>query len=136
MIDIFGVLFLLGGLSLSGYMNTIVALGMLVAYLMVTAEVFLSTHAGGVFRISFLKFGPTELRILISIGTIYLLYRPWVHMGPYGPFRLFDVGGVIASIGLMFTLVFSSIRNTRALFKAEPLPSKKIGDKTNADANA
>ena len=135
-IDIFGVLFLLGGLSLSGYMNTIVALGMLVAYLMVTAEVFLSTHAGGVFRISFLKFGPTELRILISIGTIYLLYRPWVHMGPYGPFRLFDVGGVIASIGLMFTLVFSSIRNTRALFKAEPLPSKKIGDKTNADANA
>jgi archaetidylinositol phosphate synthase len=121
-IDLFGVLFLLGGLSLSGYMNTIVALGMLAAYLMVTSEVFLATHVGGVFRLSFMKFGPTELRILLAIGTLVLFYRPWVYLGPYGPFRLFDVGGGIACAGMMLTVVISAIRNTVALYRAEPLP--------------
>jgi archaetidylinositol phosphate synthase len=121
-IDIFGTLFLLGGLALSGYMNTIVALSMLAAYLMVTAEVYLATHTQGVFRLAFSKFGPTELRILLAVGTLYLFRSPWVHLGPWGPFRLFDVGGTIACAGMMFALVVSSVRNTVALYRAEPLP--------------
>jgi archaetidylinositol phosphate synthase len=120
-IDIFGILFLLGGLALSGYMTPVIALGMLVAYLMVTTEVFLATHSHGVFRLAFMKFGPTELRILLAIGTLYLLHRPWVNLGHWGPYRLFDVGGIIGSIGLMFALVVSSIRNTIVLYRAEPL---------------
>ena len=120
-IDIFGTFFLLGGLALSGYISPIVALGLLATYLMVTSEVFLSTHTGGVFRLSFMKFGPTELRILLAIGTLYLLHKPWIELVPWGPFRLFDVGGVIASAGLMVALVVSSIRNTMALYRAEPL---------------
>jgi phosphatidylglycerophosphate synthase len=121
-IDIFGTFFLLGGLALSGYMNTIVALGMLAAYLMVTSEVYLATHTQGVFRLAFSRFGPTELRILLAIGTLYLLHSPWVHIGPWGPYRLFDIGGTIASAGMMMALVVSSIRNTLALYRAEPLP--------------
>ena len=121
-IDIFGTFFLLGGLALSGYMNTIVALGMLAAYLMVTSEVYLATHTQGVFRLAFSKFGPTELRILLAIGTLYLLRSPWVHIGPWGPYLLFDIGGTIASAGMMVALVVSSIRNTLALYRAEPLP--------------
>ena len=121
-IDIFGTFFLLGGLALSGYMNTIVALGMLAAYLMVTSEVYLATHTQGVFRLAFSRFGPTELRILLAIGTLYLLRSPWVHIGPWGPYRLFDIGGTIASAGMMVALVVSSIRNTMALYRAEPLP--------------
>ncbi len=121
-IDIFGTFFLLGGLALSGYMNMIVALGMLAAYLMVTSEVYLATHTQGVFRLAFSRFGPTELRILLAIGTLYLLRSPWVHIGPWGPYLLFDIGGTIASAGMMVALVVSSIRNTLALYRAEPLP--------------
>jgi archaetidylinositol phosphate synthase len=121
-IDIFGTLFLLGGLALSGYMNTIVALSMLTAYLMVTSEVYLATHTQGVFRLAFSWVGPTELRILLAVGTLYLLRSPWVHIGPWGPYRLFDVGGTIASAGMIVALVVSSIRNTMALYRAEPLP--------------
>ncbi len=36
---------------------------------------------------------------------------------------LFDVGGVIASGGLLIAFVVSAVRNTRALYRAEPLPS-------------
>ena len=121
-IDIVGTFFLLGGLALSGYMSPLVALGVLVAFLMVTAEVFLATHVLQVFHLSFLRAGPTELRILLAVGTLYLLHKPWVLLGSTGPFLLFDVGGIIGIVGLALTLVVSAIRNTRALYCAERLP--------------
>jgi phosphatidylglycerophosphate synthase len=121
-VDLFGTFFLLGGLALSGFMSPVVALGQLIAFLMVESEVYLATHVRGVFRMAFLRIGPTELRILLAIGTIYVFFKPWVHIGGVGRFLLFDAGGVISIIGMAFALVVSSIRNTRALYQAEPLP--------------
>ena len=121
-IDIVGTFFLLGGLALSGYMSPLVALGVLVAFLMVTAEVFLATHVLQVFHLSFLRVGPTELRILLAVGTLYLLHKPWVYLGSIGPFLLFDVGGIMGIVGLALKLVVSTIRNTRTLYFAERLP--------------
>jgi len=121
-LDILGTLFLLGGLALSGYMSPLIALGLLAAYLMVAAEEFLATHVQRVFHLSFLSIGPTELRIILAIGTVYLLHRPWVQLGGIGVFRLFDVGGIIAIVGLLLKLVVCAIRNTCALYLAERLP--------------
>jgi phosphatidylglycerophosphate synthase len=121
-VDLFGGCFLLGGLALSGFMSPLVALGLLSAYLMVEAEVYLATHVCGVFRMAFLRIGPTELRIILAIGTLYLLHKPWIQLGGLGRFLLFDVGGVVAICGMSFAAAVSSIRNTRALYKAEPLP--------------
>src|SRR5437764_1907171 len=50
-IDLAGTAFLLAGLACSGFMTPLIALALLAAYLMVTAESFLATHAVGVFRI-------------------------------------------------------------------------------------
>lgn len=121
-IDIVGSFFLLGGLALSGYMSPLIALGLLAAFLMVTSEVFLATHVQQVFRLSFLRVGPTELRILLAVGTLYLLHNPWVQLGGLGSFLLFDVGGIVGIFGLGLTLVVSAIRNARALYFAEKLP--------------
>jgi len=118
-IDIVGTLFLVGGLALSGFMSPIVALGLLVAYDMVSAEVFLATHARGVFRMAFLGFGPTELRLGLAAGTLSLLRSPWARLGDFGTYLLFDVGGLVAIAGLAVALVSSAIRNTRALYLAE-----------------
>ena len=120
-IDIVGALFLIGGLAASGYMTPLVGLGLLVGYMMVSAEIFLATYSLGVFRLSFGPIGGTELRILLSIGTLYLLYKPVVQLGTLGAFRLFDIAGVCATVGLAVALTFSAIRNTRTLYQAEPL---------------
>lgn len=121
-LDMVGTFFLLGGLALSGYMSPLLALGLLVAYLMVAAEEYLSTHVQSVFHLSFLRIGPTELRIILAIGTVYLLHKPWVQLGAIGVFRLFDVGGIVAIAGLVLKLVVSAVRNSRALYLAERLP--------------
>jgi phosphatidylglycerophosphate synthase len=122
--DIVGVVLLLGGLALSGYATPVVALGLLAGFLLVSAESYLATHALGVFRLSFMKVGPTELRILLIAGTIRVLYGPWVDLGGLGSFLLFDVGAVCGLIGMTATLAVSAVRNTRALYRAEPLPPK------------
>jgi archaetidylinositol phosphate synthase len=124
-LDLVGTTFLLVGLSLSGFMTPVVALAMLVAYLLVTAEVFLATAVRSVFRMSFLVFGPTELRIVLSIGALYLLRKPTVELAGYGPYFLFDIGGVVTIAGLIGALVLSTARNTRALYLAEPLPDRR-----------
>ena len=120
-VDIVGALFLLGGLAASGYMNPLIGLGLLIGFLMVSAESYLATHVLGVFRLSFMGMGPTELRILLSIGTLFLLYKPVVQLGGLGSFNLFDLGGTCGIAGMAVTLIVSSIRNTRFLYQAEPL---------------
>jgi archaetidylinositol phosphate synthase len=121
-VDLVGTFFLLSGLALSGFMTPLLALGMLAAFLMVEAEVLLATHVRGVFRMTFMRFGPTELRVLLSVGTLYLLYKPTVGLGRAGNYLLFDVGGSIAIAGMAVAMIVSSLRNTRALYRAEPLP--------------
>ena len=61
-LDVVGITMLVGGMALSSFMSPIVALALLVAYLLVSAEVFLATAVNGEFRMSFLSVGPTELR--------------------------------------------------------------------------
>ena len=119
-LDIVGTALLVGGLACSGYMTPLVALVLLAAYLLVTAEIFLATAAHGVFRMSFLWFGPTELRLVLAAGTLALFSDPRVDLGVFGKHQLFDVGGAAAAAGLLVALAASAIRNTRVLARLEP----------------
>ena len=120
-IDVAGAVLLFGGLGLSPYMTLEVALALTVAYLMISAEAYLATHARGVFRMAMFKVGPTELRILLAFGTLYLYYKPTVVLAG-SEYLLFDVGGVVATAGMCGAFVLSAVRNTLALYRAEPVP--------------
>lgn len=117
-VDSFGALALMGGLALSGYMHPRIAIGLLVAFLMLSIQSYLATHALGEFRISFWRFGPTELRILLAIGNVALLWRPIVNLLG-GKYRLFDVGGAIGLVGMSLMLVFFTAQNTIRLYREE-----------------
>lgn len=121
-IDLAGSTFLLAGLACSGLMSPILAATLLAAYLLVSGESYLATYAAGVFRMSFLGFGPTELRIVLAIGVLKAARAPLVDVGVLGSVRLFDLGGVVAVAGLVMAFVVAAVRNTRALYVAEPLP--------------
>ncbi len=120
-IDVAGAVLLFGGLGLSPYMTLGVALALTVAYLMISAEAYLATHARGVFRMAMFKVGPTELRILLASGALVLYYKPTVVLAG-SEYLLFDVGGVVAAAGMVGTFVLSAVRNTLALYRAEPVP--------------
>jgi phosphatidylglycerophosphate synthase len=125
-IDVLGTTFLFVGLAASGIMHPLVSSILLAAYLLVAAESYLATHTVGVFRISFLGFGPTELRILLAVGVVNVMKTPWIDMAGLGSVRLFDVGGIIAAIALGLVFIASAVRNTLALYRAEPLPQRSV----------
>jgi phosphatidylglycerophosphate synthase len=131
-LDLAGASLLFGGISLSGFMSPIVGLSVLVAYVLVSAEVFLATAVHGRFRMSFLNVGPTELRILLSIGALALFSHPTVRPFGFGPFLLFDVGGVVAVLGMLTAFVTSAVRTTMALYRAEPVPAA-VARRVNID---
>jgi archaetidylinositol phosphate synthase len=122
-VDAFSALFLLGGLALSGYMSPWIALGLLVAYLMLSVEVYLASYTLGDFKISYFRMGPTELRLLLCVGNAALFCKPISHIAGRA-YRLFDVGGAIGICGMLLILVISVVRNTVRLYRAEPLPQK------------
>jgi phosphatidylglycerophosphate synthase len=122
-IDAFGTLFLILGLALSGYMSERVAAAMLIVFLMLAINTYLTAYALGVFKISQWKMGPTEMRLLLMIGNVYLIYHPHAHVFGH-VYLLFDVGGVISIIGMAFILVVLSIQNTHTLYKLERLPKR------------
>lgn len=119
--DAIGTFFLLGGLALSSYMTPYIALGLMIAYFLLSIEVYLTTYTIGAFHLSFWSFGPTELRILLCIGNIALFYRPMVKILDR-QFLLFDVGGAIGIAGMAMMLIWASVRHTRQLYDAERLP--------------
>jgi archaetidylinositol phosphate synthase len=121
MVDSFGALALMGGLALSGYMHPWIAIGLLVAFLMLSVQSYLATHALGEFRISFWRFGPTELRVLLAVGNLGLFWKPMVHVLG-GVYRLFDVGGAIGLAGMSLMVVVFTLQNTVRLYREERIP--------------
>lgn len=119
-IDAFGIIFLMTGLGLSGHMSWPIAMGIVIGYFLISIEVYLATYTLRRFQITFAGFGPTELRIVLSIGTLALWDRPTVAFAG-GNYPLFDFSGAIAILGMVTIATISAIRNARALYLAERL---------------
>ena len=120
-VDAFSALFLLGGLALSGYMSPWIALGLLIVYLMLSVEIYLASYTLGDFKISYFKMGPTELRLLLCIGNIALLWKSVTHLAGRA-YRIFDIGGTMGISGMLLILCISVVTNTARLYRREPLP--------------
>lgn len=118
-LDIAGTAMLFAGLIIGGHITPMVGTMLLATYFAVMAEVFLATAARGSFRMAFMGVGPTELRLVLAAGALALMRDPQVAVPGLGSYPLFDVGGVVASIGLAVTFVASALANGQALYREE-----------------
>jgi len=120
MVDIFGSTALMCGLSFSGFVHWPVAIAMLIAFLLLSAESYLATYTLSCFQMSQGIFGPTEIRILLIIGNLALLRSPYSTIFGH-KYLLFDVGGVIAATAMTIMVIVVTLRHTADLYKQEPL---------------
>jgi len=117
-LDALGTFLLMSGLAFSGYMTPAVAYAFLIFYLLLSIEVYLATYTIGTFHLSFWSFGPTELRILLAVGSLVAIWQPYAIFGSRS-FLLFDIGFTIGTVGLAGVLAQAVIRHTTALYKLE-----------------
>jgi archaetidylinositol phosphate synthase len=120
-LDAVGFAALFGGLMLGGHMSLTIGLAFLAAYYLLVVEISLATHARGTFKLAFMKIGPTELRILLSMGTLQLMRSDLVSIAGH-KWLLFDAGGAVAIAGFLIAFVVGAMRNGIALYNEERLP--------------
>jgi archaetidylinositol phosphate synthase len=120
LLDVFGALFLSSSLAVSGFVDWRIAFGVLVAFLMLSIEIYLATYTLGVFRLSFGGFGGTELRLVLAAGNVALWLNPLVRV--LHSYRLFDFGGFLAIVAMAVMLVVTVPQHILQLYREERLP--------------
>lgn len=118
MIDSFGSIFLMGGLGFSTFIDWRIAMAMLVAFLLLSIETYLASYTLGVFRLSFGKLGPTEIRVLLGLGNVALWFHPNAKV-PGTSCRVFDFGGALAAIAMCVMVIVAAVWHTRVLYHQE-----------------
>ena len=105
------------GIGLSPYVDLAIALGLVVVYLALSINVYLESSVFGVFKISYGRIGPTEVRLLLIIlNTLLLLFpRPHSFVATVANWTL---GVILAAMVLLFVARFA--RNLYKLAKLEP----------------
>ena len=114
------------GLGLSPYMLLSVGTLVVVAYLVLSINVYLESQAFGRFSIGYGRLGPTEIRIvLIALNTLLVLGAGLDFGVGDLDLTVFDVIGLGIAAGMIAMLAGRSARNLRELAKAEPAASRR-----------
>jgi archaetidylinositol phosphate synthase len=109
------------GLGFSPFMVLSVGLAIVIAYLVLSINVYLETHVFGKFRYGYGVMGPTEARlVLFALNCVALVIGPLpFHLLGRG-LTIFDVLGAAAALGMVAMLMRRVARNLRELGRAEP----------------
>ena len=109
------------GIGLSPYVDVGIALGLVVAYLALSINVYLESTVFGVFRLAYGKIGPTEVRIiLVLLNTAVLVYEATTATRSLALARFANWGMTAVLVGMVAVLVARFARNVYRLAKLEP----------------
>ncbi len=116
--------FIFLGLGLSPYVSFNLACLALVAFLLMSALVFLRTYVVGEFKISYAKLGPTEARVLLALVNAAMFFfgaQIWhLKLGILGSFAInpYDTFVIIIILLLLYFFLLTAIQESIRLAKA------------------
>lgn len=107
------IMFICAGLS--AFLNIHIAIAALILYLLMSMNVSMNAHLKGEFKLTYIKLGPTELRILMVIlNTLIILVKPlrntWdlVLFGHTFALTFFDIAGAVI-VGILLIVYLTTI---------------------------
>jgi phosphatidylglycerophosphate synthase len=112
-VDAISAVLIFIGLGLSPYVELVVASMGAIAYLLLSIMVYLITYVTGVFQITNVKIGPTEVRVLAILAniTILIVGNPSVNLPFIGVTTLYTlIVGFMAVLMTLYFLINTSIQ--------------------------
>ena len=104
-IDAINNLLIMAGIGFTLHVRMDVALFALVGYYLLCIYVFISNHLSGVFQLSFLGFGPTELRLCLIAINAWMFFAG--HVGATLGNQFFSAyDALLLFAGATFTIIF------------------------------
>lgn len=108
------------GLGLSPYMQLEIGLLLAIGYLLLNIFVHTSAYTKGEFRISYMKFGPTEVRLAIIIfNTILFLWNGNVLAYRGRIITIMDLAGLVFSLAFFIIFLWMSVKTAISLDKLD-----------------
>lgn len=125
-VDAFNEMLVVLGLGLSPYIRFDIAALALIGYMLMSVYVYVRTYVRGVFQISYAKFGPTEVRVILVILNALMFFdvAPQINL-PMITVTIYDL--IILALALILIALFigNSLREARRLAELEPPPPRK-----------
>lgn len=125
-VDMFAVAFVCIGLGFSPYLLLSVGLAMLIAYYLMSINVYLETFVMKTFQFGYEYIGPTEARVILILGgsALALGFEPTFEMKdvPFGPL---DLIGLIGVAVMLIMLLRRIVGNLVQLARLEPANTVK-----------
>jgi archaetidylinositol phosphate synthase len=112
-IDAFSEVLIFLGIGLSPYVDFNIACLALVGYLLLSILVYITTYVNGVFRISYIRLGPTEMRFIAILANcvVFFLGNPVLRL-PFGLLSFYNL--VALFLALLFYGAFIVVGLTQA----------------------
>ncbi len=127
-VDAVSAVLIFVGLGISPYVNIVVALFGVIAYLLVSIMVYLITHVTGVFTMTSAKIGPTEIRVLavLSNTAIFFIGNAVFRLPLIGMTSLYTlIVGTLALVMFIYFMINTGIQARRlALLDGKRLERK------------
>lgn len=116
------------GMGFSPYVRMESAFAALGAYYVLVILTMTTCVVTGTFRISYQRFGPTEMRLILIAGTLAaLLHAPVVFAIHNVRLSVFDAGLGALVFGMLGASMEQALRVGRALARADPAPEPASG---------
>ena len=120
-VDMFAVAFVCIGLGFSPYLLLSVGLAMLIAYYLMSINVYLETFVMKTFQFGYAYIGPTEVRVILILGgsALALGFEPTFEVN-HVDLGALDVIGLIGVGVMVIALLRRIFSNLRKLARLEP----------------
>lgn len=124
--DAFSTVVICLSFGLSPLMKIEIAMMLAIGYLLLNVYAHISAYTHGEFCISYMKFGPTEVRLsIILFNTIFFFWsgRVLQFRGEY--LTIMDLGGLLFSVAFMAIFVVMSLKTAFYLDKLDRVTKKE-----------
>ncbi|MCD6200481.1 MAG: CDP-alcohol phosphatidyltransferase family protein [Bacteroidales bacterium] len=121
-VDSISILVIGLGLGLSPFMHMTVALLIIIGYFMLAISTYINSYLRGIFKITYSKIGPTEVRFFAILGNTALFF---IHRNPVIRIfsfhvTFFDLLGIFIAILLIFGYFLFFFKDLKAIKKLDP----------------